>query len=415
MAKKIHSVLFEIKEGLLISLKAIAANKGRSVLTTLGIVIGIWAVVTMSTALKGIDTAFQNGVSSLGSDNLYIDKWSWFNNNTPWWELRNRKNLRMEDFKKYKELAKLPVASAPSTFTRKTVKYRDNVVESMFITATTAEYIKTTNLSFTEGRFFNATESKSGRNVIVLGYSIADQLFPFGGAVGNYLDVGGRKMKVVGVLEKQGSWVMGDFNPDNQAYLPIEFLFKNFASRRKSITINVRAPNSQMVEAVKEEAIGIMRRVRGLTYSEKNDFSINQQAGLLTQINKRVSVIQIGGFFITGLSLFVGAIGIMNIMFVSVKERTREIGIRKAIGAKKRTILGQFISEASIICLFGGFIGLIFAIITGMIINQWLPTSIQVDTVILAILISLATGIISGFAPAYQASKLDPVDALRYE
>jgi putative ABC transport system permease protein len=158
-----------------------------------------------------------------------------------------------------------------------------------------------------------------------------------------------------------------------------------------------------------------MRRVRGLTYSEKNDFSINQQAGLLTQINKTVSVIQIGGFFITGLSLFVGAIGIMNIMFVSVKERTREIGIRKAIGAKKRTILGQFISEASIICLIGGFIGLIFAIITGMIINQWLPTSIQIDTVVLAILISLATGIISGFAPAYQASKLDPVDALRYE
>jgi putative ABC transport system permease protein len=415
MAKKIHYVLFEIKEGLLISLKAIAANKGRSVLTTLGIVIGIWAVVTMSTALKGIDIAFQNGVSSLGSDNLYIDKWSWFNNDTPWWELRNRRNLRMEDYKKYKELAKLPVASAPSTFTRKTVKYRDNVVESMFITATTAEYIKTTNLSFTEGRFFNETESKSGRNVIVLGNSIADQLFPFGGAVGNYVDVGGRKMKVVGVLEKQGSWVMGDFNPDNQGYLPIEFLFKNFSSRRKSITINVRAPNSKMVEAVKEEAIGIMRRVRGLTYSEKNDFSINQQAGLLTQINKTVSVIQIGGFFITGLSLFVGAIGIMNIMFVSVKERTREIGIRKAIGAKKRTILGQFISEASIICLIGGFIGLIFAIITGMIINQWLPTSIQIDTVVLAILISLATGIISGFAPAYQASKLDPVDALRYE
>ncbi len=415
MAKKMHSVLFEIKEGLLISLKAIAANKGRSVLTTLGIVIGIWAVVTMSTALKGIDIAFQNGVSSLGSDNLYIDKWSWFNNDTPWWELRNRKNLRIEDYKKYKELAKLPVASAPSTFTRKTVKYGDNVVESMFITATTAEYLKTTNFSFEDGRFFNETESKSGRNVIVLGYSIADQLFPFGGAIGNYIVVGGRKMKVVGVLEKQGSWVMGDFNPDNQGYLPIEFLFKNFSSRRKSITINVRAPNSKMVEAVKEEAIGIMRRVRGLTYSEKNDFSINQQAGLLTQINKTVSVIQIGGFFITGLSLFVGAIGIMNIMFVSVKERTREIGIRKAIGAKKRTILEQFISEASIICLIGGFIGLIFAIITGMIINQWLPTSIQIDTVVLAILISLATGIVSGLAPAYQASKLDPVDALRYE
>ncbi len=415
MNKKVSSLLFEIKEGLIISLRAIAANKGRSALTTLGIVIGIWAVVTMSTALKGIDIAFQNGVSSLGSDNLYIDKWAWFNPDTPWWELRNRKNISMDDYYRYKELAKLPIATAPSTFTRKTVKFRDNIVESMFITATTSDYIKTTNLDFSDGRFFTDMESKGGRNVIVLGSAIAEQLFPFGGAVGNYVDVGGRKMKVVGVLQKQGSWVMGDFNPDNQGYIPIEFLFKNFASRRKSITINVRAPNSQMVEAVKEEAIGVMRRVRGLTYNEKNDFSINQQEGILSQINKTVSVIQIGGFFITGLSLFVGAIGIMNIMFVSVKERTREIGIRKAIGAKKRTILGQFISEASIICLFGGLIGLVFAVITGMIINQWLPTSIQFDAVVLAILISLATGIISGFAPAYQASKLDPVDALRYE
>ncbi len=415
MNKKIYSIFFEIKEGLIISLRAIAANKGRSVLTTLGIVIGIWAVVTMSTALKGIDIAFKNGVSSLGSNNLYIDKWAWFNRDTPWWELRNRRNITMDDFYKYKALAKLPSAIAPSNFTRKTVKYRDNVVESMFITATTSDYIKTTNLDFSEGRFFSNIESKGGRNVIVLGNSIAEQLFPFGGAVGNSVDVGGRKMKVVGVLEKQGSWVMGDFNPDNQAYIPIEFLFKNFANRRKSITINVRAPNPESVEAVKEEAIGIMRRVRGLTYSDKNDFSINQQSGILSQINKTVGVIQIGGFFITGLSLFVGAIGIMNIMFVSVKERTREIGIRKAIGAKKRTILGQFISEASIICLIGGFIGLFFAIITGMIINQWLPTVIQIDTVILAIFISLATGIISGFAPAYQASKLDPVDALRYE
>jgi len=413
-----RNLLFEAWEGLLISFRALKENKTRAALTTLGIVIGIWAVVTMSTALKGIDAAFKQGVASLGSDNLYIDKWAWFNNDTPWWELRNRKNLTYDVYEKYKKMAKLPVAIAPSVFTRRTIEFDGARIESSFITATTAEYLATTNFTFAAGRFFNEMESNGGRNVTVLGYEIAKQLFPQGAeyAFGSVVRIGGKKMRVVGVLDKQGSWVMGDFNPDNQAYIPIEFLFKNFNKRRrKSITINVRAANPQSVEAVKEEAIGLLRRIRGLSYNEKNDFSINQQSGLLTQINSTVGVIQIAGFFITGLSLFVGAIGIMNIMFVSVKERTREIGIRKAIGAKKRSILGQFISEASLICLFGGFIGMLLAVGSTIVIRQWLPATIQIDTVILAIAISVATGVIAGFAPAYKASKLDPVDALRYE
>ncbi len=415
---KINNYLFELWEGFLISVRALKENKVRASLTTLGIVIGIWAVVTMSTALKGIDTAFKQGVASLGSDNLYIDKWAWFNRDVPWWKLRNRRNLTFEEYLKYKKLAKLPVAVAPSLFARKSLDYNGSRIESTFITATTAEYLKTTNFTFAVGRFFNELESKGGRNVVVLGFEIAKQLFPQGVeyAIGSKIKLGGRKMRVVGVLDKQGSWVMGDFNPDNQAYIPIEFMFKNFTHRRrKSITINVRAASPQDVEKVKEEAIGIMRRVRKLTYNQPDDFSINQQSGLLTQINSTVGVIQIAGFFITGLSLFVGAIGIMNIMFVSVKERTREIGIRKAIGAKRRSILGQFISESSLICLFGGFIGLILAALSTLIIKKWLPASIQLDTVMLAMIISIATGIIAGFAPAYTAAKLDPVDALRYE
>jgi len=408
--------LFELKEGLLISFRAIRANKVRAILTTLGIVIGIASVVLMSTAIKGIDNAFQTGVSSLGSDNLYIDKWEWFNNDIPWWEMRNRRNLTLEEYKKYKELAKLPAATAPTVWSNQTVKYRERTVEFIIIQGTNDEYIRTTNLNFSEGRFFNEIESNGGREVVVLGSEVAKKLFPRGGALDQFVKIKGHKFKVVGVLTEQGSWIMGNFNPDNQAFLPIQNVFKYFQNENlRSVTFNVRASNSQMVEVVKEEAMGIMRRVRGLKYNEMNDFSINQQEALLKTINQTVGVIQIAGLFITGLSLFVGAIGIMNIMFVSVKERTREIGIRKAIGAKRRTILTQFISESAIICLIGGMIGLVIAIILSLIVNQFLPTSIQVDAFILAIVISIITGILSGFAPAYTAAKLDPVEALRYE
>ncbi|GJQ61849.1 MAG: ABC transporter [Melioribacteraceae bacterium] len=412
-----NSILFEIKEGLLISLRAIKANKIRSVLTTLGIVIGVFAVVVMSNAVRGIDKSFQEGVSSLGSDNLYIDKWAWFNSEIPWWEMRNRKNLTLEDFEKFKELARLPVAVAPSMWSTENVKYEDEIAQFTNVQGTTAEYIETTNLDFESGRFFTELESNASRNVAVIGSAIADVLFEEGQGVGYEIEIENKKFKVVGILSEQGSHVMGNFNPDNQVYITIGSMFKYFMStHRRSLTINVRAGSSLEVADVKEEAIGVMRRVRGLKFNEINDFSINQQEGLLSEINSTVGVIQIAGFIITGLSLFVGAIGIMNIMFVSVKERTKEIGIRKAIGAKKRTILSQFIAESAIICLLGGMIGLFFSVLaTLMIQNTDFPISLDFDAVILAVSISLIVGVFSGFAPAYKASTLDPVDALRYE
>ncbi len=404
----------QIKEGLFISLNAIFANKMRSFLTTLGIVIGVCSVVLMSTAIKGVDNSFQQGISSLGSDVLYIDKFAWFGNEE-FWKMRNRPNITFEDYLRFKSLAKLPIAIAPEAITVRNVKFRDRTAESIFITGSTNEFLATTNFTFKSGRFFNEIESDGGRDVAVLGYDIAENLFPNLDPVGMTVKIGGHSYYVIGVLKKQGSTLLGSYNPDKQVYVPIKSLFRHFGLNWRSIIIVVRAPNSQLLEETKIEAEQIMRQIRRLKAYEPANFSINQQEGLTKIYEQTVGVIQIGGLLITGLSLFVGAIGIMNIMFVSVKERTREIGIRKAIGATRKVIMTQFLLEASIISLIGGLIGLFFAIVLSYVVNQFIPTSVQISAVILAIFISFFTGIISGLAPAYTAAKLDPVESLRYE
>lgn len=407
--------ILELKEGLLISLKAIKANKGRAILTTLGIVIGICSVALMSTAINGIDTAFKKGISALGANNLYIDKWAWFED-SEYWKLRNRKNINLEHYDKFKKIAKLPYAIAPMIITVEKLACNKKYVEDVLVTGSNSEYINTTNFDFSKGRFFTELESKGGRNVVVLGYDVANHLFESKNPQNKYIKIAGIRFKVVGALKKQGSNMLGNFNPDKKVFIPIKCVFKYYASKySRSIVIVVRAQSSDLIDKTRDEAIGVMRRVRGLLYNEKNDFTVNQQEGLTEIYNQQVGVIKIVGFFITGLSLLVGAIGIMNIMFVSVKERTKEIGIRKAIGAKKRAILGQFLFESAFICLIGGLIGLLLAILLSFAINKILPTTIQVETVIMAIIISLITGMISGFAPAYSGAKMDPVTALRYE
>ena len=404
--------LTELKEGLAISFRAIRANKMRSVLTTLGIVIGIVSVTLMATAIEGVTRAFDKSASAFGTKVLYVQKFSWVGGDD-WWKYRNRKDLKAEYAEQISRQATLIDAVAPDVSTTKDARYGSRSMTNAFVTGTTSSYQEASGTVIQDGRFFSQEESDGGRPVCCIGANVAETLFPSTDPIGQTIKVGGYPYKILAVFEKQGG-LFGEFTSDNRIYVPIKSFETQFGSHR-DVTLNVRVEKAADVEDAKEELRGIMRKLRRLNASQEDDFNINQQDLLMQAFGQITGVIAGVGFFITGLSLFVGGIGIMNIMYVSVTERTKEIGIRKAIGAPRRTILFQFLVEAALICLIGGLIGLAISYILSLIINQIIPTAMPVSVVFIALFVSLMVGLISGFLPAYRASKLDPVEALRYE
>ncbi|HCV42719.1 MAG TPA: hypothetical protein DGH68_04480 [Bacteroidetes bacterium] len=404
--------LTELKEGLLISFRAIRANKMRSVLTTLGIVIGIVSVTLMSTAIEGVNRAFDKSAKAFGTDVLYIEKFPWVNSED-WASIRNRRDLKASYAAQIERKSSFADAVAPVMATRRPVTYLSNTIDDGLVTGTTSEYSSAAGVTVEDGRFFNAEESGGGRPVCAIGATVAENLFPKEDPIGKTLRVAGHPFTVVGVFEKQGG-LFGEFTSDTRIYVPL-VAFQSFFGGRRYVTIQVKVSDIKRMEDAKIELEGVMRTIRNILPGKANDFNINQQE-ILTQTFAPISlVIASIGLFITGLSLFVGGIGIMNIMFVSVTERTKEIGIRKAIGAPRRSILMQFLSESAALCLMGGLIGLIVSYPLSLIVDQFLPTSMPLSIVFISILISLTVGVISGFLPAYRAARMDPVEALRYE
>ena len=404
----------EISEGLRISWAAIRANKLRSTLTTLGIVIGIVTVTLMGTAIEGLNRAFLKSISFVGADVLYVQRFDWFiHSHEQWMKVQKRRTITWAQTQAVAKQLTLARAVAPAVVVNERVQYKKRRSDNVDVIGSTDQFLYTGGFNVGEGRFLSPAEVEGGRPVCVIGYQVATNLFQKESPLGNKILIGDHSFEVVGVLERLGSFLDGG-SLDNEAIIPVKQLTSAFWSF-PDYEIQIKAREPGLVEEAREELRMAMRRVRHLSPSQEDDFAINQQDQILTMFHRVAGTIAAIGLFITGLSLFVGGIGIMNIMFVSVAERTREIGIRKAIGAKRRTILVQFLIEAASVCLIGGLIALGIAWPLTLLMQKFMPATLSVTVVSIALAVSLITGVVSGFLPAWRAARMNVVDALRNE
>ena len=397
-------------ENFFISLSAVFANKTRSILTALGIIIGVFSVTMMGTLISGLDKTFESSMSMLGRDILYISRYEWFGD-MEWWEVRNRPRMRTEYVQKVKQRSKYALAVAPVMQRGASLSYGEKETRTE-IFGTNEDYMKTITANIVEGRFFSQNEDRSGSRVTIIGFGIKEAFFGEKDPIGKYIKIDNEKFRVIGVLEKQGKF-LGLFSTDKQAILPIGAYNRVF-SKRGWMRLSVKIPEEKIEEGL-DEIYSVMRHIRGLKPNQKNDFAINQTKAFEKNYNMLKIAIGGTGTFITLLSLIVGGIGVMNIMFVSVKERTREIGVRKAIGATKGMILGQFLMEAISICLIAGLLGLMISYVFSILLNQVFPSTLDMRLAGFSIFISIFVGVISGIIPSYRAANLDPIDSLRYE
>jgi putative ABC transport system permease protein len=406
-------------EILKVAFDSIWANKLRSSLTILGILVGIFSIISISTVIAALQNSIEEGVSSnLGQNTFQIQKYPATVTIGPRHRgrFRNRKNITLDDFERLKE--KLPEAKsigAEQWVYGRIVKYgSEETNPNVQVAGITTGSFANNNWNIETGRAFNEREIKRRERKAVIGADVAKKLFKNLNPVGLEIKINGHKLKVIGVLEKKGA-AFGQ-SQDNLVLMPIT-TFQSFYGKRRSINITVQAWDKEQYDDLLEKARGVMRIIRKVPPTEEDDFGIFSNESIMEQINDITKGARIGSIAIALIALLAAGVGIMNIMLVSVTERTKEIGIRKAIGAKKKNILTQFLAEAVTLSLIGGVLGIVTGVLAGNLAGMLLHASAAIPLlwVAVGILLCVLVGVGFGTYPAYKAANLDPIEALRYE
>ncbi len=404
-------------ESLLFAFNALRINRVRTILSLLGITIGIFSIISVFTVFDSLQYTIKSEINSLGSNVLFIQKWPWaMGGNYPWWKYYQRPQPTIDELKEILKRSNTVEDGAFMFSVRRNIYYRNNNTEQSPVVAVSHDYNKVMPFDLQRGRYFTETESKAGRNKVIIGADIAANLFKNSDPIGKKIKIFGRKLVVIGVIKKKGNDIFGN-SSDDWAIVPANYARNviNFNNRFINTTIVVRAKPGVSNDEMRDELTGIMRSVRKLKPKADDNFAINETNLITKGFDQLFGVIAVVGWIIGGFSLLVGGFGIANIMFVSVKERTNQIGIQKALGAKNSFILLQFLFEAIFLALLGGIIGLliVFLLSFGMTSLLGFKIILNINNIILGLSVSALIGFMSGFIPAWSASRLDPVEAMR--
>jgi putative ABC transport system permease protein len=400
-----------------LALASLAANKLRSALTMLGITVGVLSVIGVMTCITALRSNIENGLNVLGANSFQINKFPAINFSDPWVRFRNRRDISYAQAERFRELMQ-GTAEVSLTLRRggRRASYLDRRTNpNVRIIGSDENCLNAFRMDVAAGRNLQPDDVALGRAVVILGSEVVDKLFVNEEPLGKLVRIDGQSYTVIGILAAKGT-SFGD-SQDNIVITPITQYLETYGSAWRSISINVQAPDQETLEATQEIAIGMMRQVRALDPEEPNDFEVFSNETLIEAFNKVAGIVAMGSFAISAIALLASGVGVMNIMLVSVTERTKEIGIRKSIGAKKRNILTQFLIEAVVLSLVGGLAGVLFGVVGGNIGAKLLNASVVFPWgwASAGLLVCSAIGIGFGFYPAWKAASLDPIEALRYE
>ncbi len=407
-----------ISDSVRFAFSSLINNKLRTFLSLLGVTIGIFSIISVMTTIDSLERSIRENVSSLGNNTIYIQKWPWtFSSDYPWWKYIQRPLPKLEEMQLIKERSVYSEDVAFIASIEKTVEHEEKSIENTGIMFASHDYGKVREFEISKGRYFNEMESRTGKNVAIIGDVISEELYQGVNPINKTIKIAGRKLKVIGVFKRQGEDMFNN-SMDEFVLIPVNFgkTMYDVESDALNPFICVTAKDGVSVEQLKDELAIIMRTIRRLKPVEEDDFALNQASMIAKGLDNIFGIIDLAGWIIGGFAILVGGFGIANIMFVTVKERTRQIGIQKAIGAKSYLILIQFLTEAVVLSLVGGFVGLILVWLLTLLASGMTPLNfaLSFQNVISGTMISVVIGIISGYAPARKAARLNPVIAMNY-